>query len=498
MSETEATRTPRELIVAFSAVMLATLLAALDQTIVATALPQIVGDLHGFEHLSWVVTAYLLASTITVPLYGRLSDVYGRRTLFVVAISLFLAGSVLCGIAGSMGQLIGARVLQGLGAGGLMPLAQSTVADLFPPRERGRYQGFIGGAWAVAAVAGPLVGGTLTDHASWRWIFFVNVPLALLALAVVLRTLPRNTERHEQRIDYLGAALLSVAVTGVLLAAAWGGVTYAWGSWQVLGAGVGGAVLVVVFLAWERRAAAPLVPIALFANRIFTLSSVVMLLAGAIIFGTTIYVPVFVQGVLGASATRSGVIVIPLLVAWVVVASAVGWLITRTGRYKAFLVGGSVLVLVGTLLLATVGIGTSRWMVTLDLVVIGLGMGATMQNYIVATQNAVPVTEIGLATGGLMFFRNMGASLAVAGLGTVLTNRLTSGLHEHLGADAHRIDTQGLLHGGLHVPEGLEHGTRLALSGALNTTYVILVPLAVLLLVCALVIEERPLRGGTG
>src|SRR4051794_23330805 len=292
----------RQLLVSFGAVMLATLLAALDQTIVATALPQIVTDLRGFQHLSWVVTAYLLASTVTVPLYGKLSDLYGRRSLFVVAISLFLLGSLLCAAAQDMTQLIAFRALQGLGAGGLLPLSQATIADLFSPRERGRYQGFVGAVWATAAIAGPLLGGTLTDAASWRWIFLINLPLGGLALLVVVKTLRAPRERREHRIDWAGAAVLSVAVTGLLLASVWGGrggpgmggggaagrsvavtgllrasvwggTTYAWDSAAVVAAAAAGVLGLTAFLAIERRAPEPLLPLGLFRMRTFAVSS---------------------------------------------------------------------------------------------------------------------------------------------------------------------------------------------------------------------------------
>src|SRR3954451_17365939 len=257
-SETQASSSA---LVTFGAIMLATLLAALDQTIVATALPKIVSDLNGFEHLSWVVTAYLLASTVTVPLYGKLSDLYGRRALFLFAISIFLAGSALCGAAQSMGQLIAFRALQGIGAGGLIPLSQAAIADLFPPRERGRYQGYISGMWAIAAVAGPLLGGTLADHASWRWIFYINLPLGALALVVVLRTMKAQSQIREHRIDYVGAALLSGAITAILLATVWGGTSYRWGSWEVIGTAIAGVVLAVAFGFVERRAPEPLLPL---------------------------------------------------------------------------------------------------------------------------------------------------------------------------------------------------------------------------------------------
>ena len=474
--------------------MLATFLAALDQTIVATALPAIVTDLHGFEHLSWIVSAYLLAATVTVPLYGRLSDVYGRRRLFVISISLFLVGSMLCGAAQSMTELIAFRVLQGLGAGGLLPLGQALVADLYSPRERGRYQGFMGAAWGLAALAGPLVGGLLTDHASWRWIFYINVPLCLLALVVVMRTLPAGTKGREQRIDYVGAGLLAAGVTGVLLACVWGGVTYPWTAAEVLVPSIGGALLLVVFVFWEQRVADPLVPISLFADRVFAVSCAANMVIGALVFGVSVYVPVFVQGVLGASATSSGVVVLPLLGAWVVVASSVGLLVTRTGRYKVFPLVGAALVFVACLLLVQVDGSSSRASISLSLVIFGIGMGCTAQMYVVATQNSIGAGDIGVATGGLQFFRNIGASLAVAALGTVLANRLSSELVAHLGDDASRVDTRTLLQRG-DIPHALESGTRAALSASLHDVYLVLLPLAVISFVLAAMLPELPLRG---
>jgi EmrB/QacA subfamily drug resistance transporter len=484
----------RTILVAFSGIMLATLLAALDQTIVATALPSIVTDLRGFEHLSWVVTAYLLSSTITVPLYGRLSDLYGRRRLFVVAISTFMIGSALCGAAQSMGELIAFRALQGLGAGGLLPLSQAAIADLFSPRERGRYQGYVGAMWATAAVAGPLLGGTLTDAASWRWIFLINLPLGAIALGVVVRTMRVRSAVREHRIDYAGAIVLSAAIAALLLACVWGGTTYPWGSAQVLGVGALGLALLAVFLAIERRVAEPLLPLALFGQRTFAVSSAATFVIGAVLFGVTIYAPVYVQGVIGASATNAGVVLIPLSFGWVAASMTSGQVIARTGRYRWFPVVGSALVLAGAALLTTLGTGSSQLVASAFLLLIGLGMGTMFQTYVIATQNSVDVSRLGVATAALQFFRSMGGSVAVAALGTLLANRLAVELPAQLGAAAPRVDSQRLLQGGANVPGALLEGTRAALAASLHWTFIAVVPLAAAGLALAFWLPERPLR----
>src|SRR3954447_10054184 len=377
--QADSPRSRRQLLVAFSGIMLATLLAALDQTIVATALPHIAGDLQGFQHLSWVVTAYLVASTVTVPLYGKLSDIYGRRPLFVVSITIFLVGSVLCGAAQSMNQLIAFRAVQGLGAGGLIPLSQTAIADLFSPRERGRYQGVIGAVWAVAAVAGPLVGGSLTDAVSWRWIFYINIPLGLVALVVVMRTMRVPTERREHKIDYLGAAVLSAAVTCLLLAAVWGGTSFSWNSPEVVGVGVAAVVLGILFVWLQRRVPEPLLSLELFNDRVFAISAVAGLVIGALLFGITVYMPVFIQAVLGASATASGVALIPLAGGWVTASFISGQVMARTGRYRIYPRVGSVLVLIGVSLLTQIGPGTSKSAIGGALILIGVGMGISFQ-----------------------------------------------------------------------------------------------------------------------
>jgi EmrB/QacA subfamily drug resistance transporter len=478
--------------VTFGAIMLATLLAALDQTIVATALPQIVGDLQGFEHLSWVVTAYLVASTVTIPLYGKLSDLYGRRLLFIVSISLFVLGSALCGAASSMGQLIAFRGLQGLGAGGLIPLAQATIGDLFSPRERGRYQGYVTSMWGIAAVAGPLVGGTLTDAISWRWIFYVNIPLGLAALLVVMRTMPRS-QRTDHRIDYAGAAVLGLSITAILLASVWGGTTYPWGSVQVLGCAIGGLLGVALFVWIERRAAEPVLPLDLFRNRVFTVSVGALFVIGAIVFAISIYMPVYLQGVLGDSATASGVTLIGFSGAWVVTATITGNLITRTGRYRIFPIIGAILVTTGLVLATQLGTESSHATIALLMILPGIGMGLTMQAYIVGTQNAVPPAQIGTATAALNFFRAIGGSLAVAGLGALLANRVADELGHRLGDQAHLVNIDRVLQGG-DIPARLSGATQSALASALHSVWVVTAILAVFGIVLALAQEERRLR----
>jgi EmrB/QacA subfamily drug resistance transporter len=472
-------RSQRQVLVAFSAIMLATLLAAMDQTIVATALPRIAADLHGFNNLSWVVTAYLLSTTVTVPLYGKLSDLYGRRRLFVVSISIFLVGSALCGTAQSMGELIAFRALQGVGAGGLIPLAQAAIADLFSPRERGRYQGYVGSMWATAAVAGPLLGGTLTDAASWRWIFYINLPLGVLALLAVVKTMKIPHTKREHAIDYAGAAALSVGVTGILLACAWGGTTYAWDSSEVLVAAVAGVLGVAAFGWIERRAAEPLLPLGLFRNRVFAVSSLAGLGVGAVLFGITIYVPVYMQGVLQVSATSSGVVLIPLTLGWTLASFVSGQLITATGRYRIYPLLGSTLVLVGCLLLTTLGTGSSSVVASLFLVVIGVGMGTMFQTYVIATQNRVSMSDLGVATAAIQFFRSMGGSLAVAGLGALLTAQIGQG-----------VDVNALTAGGAHVGEA----ARAALADATHAVFWAIVPLAAVVLALAILLPEYPLR----
>ena len=389
----------REILVVFSGLMLGMLLAALDQTIVATALPTIVGDLGGLNHLSWVVTAYLLASTASTPLYGKISDLYGRKIMFQAAIVLFLVGSVLSGAAQNMGQLIGFRAIQGLGAGGLMAMAMAIIGDIVSPRERGRYQGYTGAVFAVSSVAGPLAGGFFVDHLSWRWVFYINVPIGLLALVVTSSVLRLPFVKRPHRIDYLGSALLVGAVTCLLLVAVWGGSEYAWGSPTIVGLAVAGAVLIGLFVVQERRAAEPVLPLRLFANSVFTVGSVASFLVGASMFAAIIFVPLYLQIVNGASPTESGLQLIPLMLGLIVGSVGSGRLITKFGRYKMFPVAGTATMSLGLYLLSRWDADTSRLIQVVYMAVLGLGVGLVMQVLVLAVQNAVDHRDLGIALG---------------------------------------------------------------------------------------------------
>jgi EmrB/QacA subfamily drug resistance transporter len=489
--------TKRQMMIVFAGVMLGMFLAALDQTIVATALPRIVADLKGFEHLSWVVTAYLLASTVTVPLYGKLSDLYGRRSMFIVAISLFLAGSALSGLAQSMTQLILFRGLQGLGAGGIIPLALIVIGDLFSPRERGRYQGFTGAVFGLSSVVGPLLGGYLTDQVSWRWIFYINLPLGAIALFVIATGMKLPFTRREHRIDFTGAAVLSAAVAALVLLAEWGGTRYAWGSPTIVGLGIAGAVLLGLFVVVESRAKEPILPLSLFRNGIFRVSNAAALVLGAAMFGTIVYIPVFVETVIGSSATNAGVVLIPMMLS--IVASVVisGQLVTRTGRYRVFPILGSVVMGVGVLLLTRLDIHATNAQTTIAMVVVGAGIGQMMQVYTLAVQNAARREEMGVATAATQFFRSIGGTFGVALYGALLASRFASEMVARLGAAATGVSAQSLLQGGLGGPRlspRIALAARESLASAVHSVFVWALPLVVIALVLALLLREIPLR----
>ncbi|MGV9372452.1 MDR family MFS transporter [Micromonospora tulbaghiae] len=408
------------------------LLAALDQTIVGTALPTIVGELGGINHYSWVVTAYLLASTASTPLYGKMADLYGRRPVFLFSIGMFLLGSLLAGLSQNMTQLIVTRGVQGLGAGGLMTLAFTIISDVVSPRERGRYQGLFGAVFGVSSVAGPLVGGYFAEN-NWRWIFYINVPLAILAIVVcwhVMRLVP--FERREHTVDWIGAALLVAGVSCLLLALSWGGAEYAWGSGVIVGLFVAGAVLGVLFVVQEARTKEPILPLRLFRSATFALANGAGFVLGLVMFGSIIFIPLYLQIVKGASPTRSGLLMLPMMAGVIVTSVLTGRAMSRIGRYKWFPVAGAAVLVVGMLLFQQLQVDTTLWAAFGYMVVIGVGLGLCMQSLILAVQNAVSVRDLGAGTSSATFFRSLGGSFGVAILGAVLSSRLTAEMSARL------------------------------------------------------------------
>ncbi|MEV8591673.1 MFS transporter [Streptomyces sp. NPDC052012] len=411
-------------LVSIGALLLGLLLAALDQTIVSTALPTIVSELGGLEHLSWVVTAYLLASTAATPLWGKLGDQYGRKRLFQTAIVIFLIGSALCGAAQDMSQLIAFRALQGLGGGGLIVLSMAIVGDLVPPRERGRYQGLFGAVFGATSVLGPLLGGLFTEHLSWRWVFYINLPVGIVALAVIATVLhiPRRATKHV--IDYLGTSLIAAVATCLVLVASLGGTTWAWGSVQIVGLAVLGAVLAVAFVAVERRAAEPVLPLKLFRIRTFTLSAVISFIVGFAMFGAMTYLPTFLQVVQGVTPTMSGVHMLPMVAGMLIASTGSGQVVSRTGRWKVFPIAGTAVTTLGLLLLHQLDENSPTGEMSAFFFVFGLGLGLVMQVLVLIVQNAVSYQDLGVATSGATFFRSIGASFGVAIFGTIFANRL--------------------------------------------------------------------------
>jgi len=488
----------RQIQIVFSGLMLGMLLAALDQTIVSTALPTIVGELGGLSHLSWVVTAYLLASTASTPLYGKLGDLYGRKIIFQAAIVIFLAGSALSGLSQNMGELIAFRAVQGLGAGGLMSSVMAIVGDVVAPRERGRYQGYLGGVFAFASVAGPLAGGFFTDHLSWRWVFYVNLPVGALALVVTSAVLNLPFRRVQRRIDWLGAGLIATAVTCVLLVTVWGGDQYAWASPQVIGLAAAGVSLLAVFVWQERRAEEPILPPHLFHISVFRVSLALMFLVTMALFGALVYLPLFLQLATGASATNSGLLLLPLMAGIVTTSVISGQLITRTGRYKWSPLLGTVLVTTGLFLLSRMTTATTRLTSGLFMLVLGLGLGGLMQVSVLATQNAVDRRDLGTATSAVGFFRNLGGAIGTAAFGAVFTNRLAHYLPQYLPASAlGRFNFKALQASpsAIHrLPATLQDGIAQSFAHAIHWVFLSAVPVAALAFMVALFLKELPLR----
>jgi EmrB/QacA subfamily drug resistance transporter len=490
-----------QILLTFGGLLLAMLLASLDQTIVSTALPTIVGELGGLDQLSWVVTAYLLAATVTMPLWGRISDLYGRKTLFQAAIGVFLTGSALSGAAQTIGELIAFRALQGLGAGGLMTLAMAIVADIISPRERGRYQGYIQMVFVLASVAGPLLGGLFVDHLSWRWVFYVNLPIGAVALAVISSSLHLPVRRGEPRIDYVGAALLAAGLTCVLLVTTWGGQQYAWQSAEIVTLGIVAVVVLAAFVVQERRVAEPLLPLRLFGDAVFNVVTPVLFLTTCAFFAAIVFVPLFLQVVVGTSATGSGLLLLPLLLAAATSTAASGRVISRTGRYKRFPVTGLALMAVGLVLLSQMNAATSRTTVSIFLVVFGLGFGMVSQVLTLAVQNAVDRRDIGVATASANLFRALGGSVGVALFGAIFASRLDVWLPRELPAGAAHVDAHSLQASPdalQSTPVAVQEGIAHAVAHSLQTVFLVAAPVAALGLLLVLFLREVPLRGPAG
>ncbi|MDX6248063.1 MAG: hypothetical protein QOF10_1423 [Kribbellaceae bacterium] len=490
----------KQILVILGGLMAGMFLAALDQSIVGTALPRIVSEFNSLDKLSWVVTAYLLTSTASTPLWGKISDLYGRRPLFIAAIVTFLAGSVLAALSQNIEELIGFRAVQGLGAGGLMSLAFATIGDVIPPRERGKYMGYFGAVFGLSSVAGPLLGGLLTDGPGWRWIFWINVPIGLVALGVVAAVLKLPHVKRSHKIDYLGAAIVTGAVTTLLLAVSWSGPTNGWGAGTTVALLAAAVVLAVVFVLVELRVSEPIIPMDLFKGRIFSGYAAYAFLLGFAMFGALIFLPLYLQAVKDLSPTKSGLALLPMIVGIFFASIPSGQLMSKTGRYKIYPIVSSVLVGGAMVLLSTIGLSTPYWQLAIYMFVMGAGLGLSMQITVTAAQNSVPRQHMGTATSTMTFFRSMGGAIGTAVYGAVLTSRLTT----HLG-DIVPQSMQGMVDQlakaansvqALHaLPQPMKGWALSGLVQAMDDVFLVSLPFLAIAFILAVITPEQRLAG---